>query len=149
MDFFKNKEGWLPCVLAAVLASAVMWTGEASAARADRYFVDYEGTTGYYVDVNSIEQPSEHEVVLDLYLVKLHSKYMYRYQACFDTEEGSYEYRNARVYNYETKKLMSGAVYVQEKLSYGKSAMLQEVVRFAIEWKKSHIYKTQYGETWE
>ena len=54
-----------------------------------------------------------------------------------------------KVYNYETKKLMSGAAYVQERLSYGKSTMLQEVVEFAVGWKKSHIYKTQYGETWE
>lgn len=149
MDFFKGKEKWLFSALAAVLAAAVMWTGEAAAARADRYFVDYEGSNGYYVDVNSIEQPSEHQVVLDLYIVKLHSKYMYRYQACFDTAEGSYEYRNARVYNYETKKLMSGAAYVQDKLSYRRSPMLQEVVQFALEWKGSHIYKTQYGETWE
>ena len=86
---------------------------------------------------------------MDLYLVKLHSRYMYRYRAYFDTAEGSYEYRNARVYNYETKKLMSCAANVQEKLSYGRSTMLQEVVEFAVGWKKSHIYKTQYGETWE
>ena len=127
----------------------VLWAGGVEAARVDRYFVDYEGNTGYYVDVNSIEQPSEHEVVLDLYLVKLHSRYMYRYRAYFDTAEGSYEYQNAKVYNYETKQLMSGAVNVQEKLSYGRSTMLQEVVEFALGWKKSHIYKTQYGETWE
>ena len=31
-------------------------------AKADRYFVDYENNTGYYVDVNSIEIPSDHEV---------------------------------------------------------------------------------------
>ncbi len=149
MDFFKSKEKWIVSAAVAVCAVVVLWAGGVEAARVDRYFVDYEGNTGYYVDVNSIEQPSEHEVVLDLYLVKLHSRYMYRYRAYFDTVEGSYEYRNAKVYNYETKKLMSGAVNVQEKLSYGKSTMLQEVVEFALDWKKSHIYKTQYGETWE
>ena len=149
MDFFKSKEKWIVSAAVAVCAVVVLWAGGVEAARVDRYFVDYEGNTGYYVDVNSIEQPSEHEVVLDLYLVKLHSRYMYRYRAYFDTAEGSYEYRNAKVYNYETKKLMSGAVNVQEKLSYGKSTMLQEVVEFALGWKKSHIYKTQYGETWE
>ncbi|MGM9540015.1 hypothetical protein [Anaerovibrio sp.] len=149
MDFFKNKEKWIFSAAVAVCVAVVLWAGGVEAARADRYFVDYEGNTGYYVDVNSIEQPSEHEIELDLYLVKLHSRYMYRYRAYFDTEEGSYEYRNAKVYNYETKKLMSGAVNVQERLSYGKSTMLQEVVEFALAWKKSHIYKTQYGETWE
>ena len=34
-------------------------------AKADRYFVDCENNTGYYVDVNSIEMPSDHEVELD------------------------------------------------------------------------------------
>lgn len=149
MDFFKNKEKWIVSASVAVCVVVVLWSGGVEAARVDRYFVDYEGNTGYYVDVNSIEQPSEHEVVLDLYLVKLHSRYMYRYRAYFDTAEGSYEYQNAKVYNYETKQLMSGAVNVQEKLSYGRSTMLQEVVEFALGWKKSHIYKTQYGETWE
>ena len=161
-DFFKCKKisaykkkmrlfsspAWL---LAAMpfFVIVLLLSGSVEAARADRYFVDYEGNTGYYVDVNSIELPSDHEVELELYLVKLHSRYMYRYRAYFDTAEGSYEYRNAKVYNYETKKLMSGAAYVQERLSYGKNTMLQEVVEFAVGWKKSHIYKTQYGETWE
>lgn len=149
MDFFKSKEKWIVSAAIAVCVVVVLWAGGVEAARVDRYFVDYEGNTGYYVDVNSIEQPSEHEVVLDLYLVKLHSRYMYRYRAYFDTAEGSYEYQNAKVYNYETKQLMSGAVNVQEKLSYGRNTMLQEVVEFALGWKKSHIYKTQYGETWE
>lgn len=118
-------------------------------AKADRYFVDYENNTGYYVDVNSIEIPSDHEVELDLYLVKLHGGFMYRYRAYFDTLEGSYQYRQARVYNYETKKLMTGTAFVQDKLSYHRSPMLEQVVDFAIDWKKSHIHKTPYGETWE
>ena len=133
-DFFKCKKisaykkkmrlfsspAWL---LAAMpfFVIVLLLSGSVEAARADRYFVDYEGNTGYYVDVNSIELPSDHEVELDLYLVKLHSRYMYRYRAYFDTAEVSYEYRNARVYDYETKKLMSGADHVQEKLSYSKS----------------------------
>ena len=153
VDFFKSKTickfGRKVWLFAAAYLVILSLAGSVEAARADRYFVDYEGNTGYYVDVNSIELPSDHEVELDLYLVKLHSRYMYRYRAYFDTAEGSYEYRNAKVYNYETKKLMSGAAYVQERLSYGKSTMLQEVVEFAVGWKKSHIYKTQYGETWE
>ena len=118
-------------------------------ARADRYFVDYENNTGYYVDVNSIDLPSDHEIELDLYLVKLHGGYMYRYRAYFDTEEGSYQYRQARVYNYETKKLVTGTAFLQDKLSYHKSRMLEQVVDFALGWKKSHIHKTPYGETWE
>lgn len=118
-------------------------------ARADRYFVDYENNTGYYVDVNSIDMPSDHEIELDLYLVKLHGGYMYRYRAYFDTEEGSYQYRQARVYNYETKKLVTGTAFLQDKLSYHKSRMLEQVVDFALGWKKSHIHKTPYGETWE
>ena len=118
-------------------------------ARADRYFVDYENNTGYYVDVNSISMPSDHELELDLYLVKLHGGYMYRYRAYFDTEEGSYQYRQARVYNYETKKLMTGTAFLQDKLSYHRSPMLEQVVDFALNWKRSHIHKTPYGETWE
>ena len=153
VDFFKSKTickfGRKVWLFAAAYLVILSLAGSVEAARADRYFVDYEGNTGYYVDVNSIEMPSDHEIEMDLYLVKLHSRYMYRYRAYFDTAEGSYEYRNARVYDYETKKLMSVADHVQEKLSYGKSTMLQEVVEFAVDWKKSHIYKTQYGETWE
>ena len=155
VGFFKHKKisvsssfRKMACLLAVLCLGVPWFSGGVEAARADRYFVDYEGNTGYYVDVNSIELPSDHEVVLDLYLVKLHSRYMYRYRAYFDTEERSYEYRNAKVYDYETKKLMSGAEYVQERLSYGRSTMLQEVVEFAVGWKQSHIYKTQYGGTW-
>ena len=153
VDFFKSKTickfGRKVWLFAAAYLVILSLAGSVEAARADRYFVDYEGNNGYYVDVNSIEMPSDHEIEMDLYLVKLHSRYMYRYRAYFDTAEVSYEYRNAKVYNYETKKLMSCAANVQEKLSYGRSTMLQEVVEFAVDWKQSHIYKTQYGETWE
>ena len=78
-DFFKCKKisaykkkmrlfsspAWL---LAAMpfFVIVLLLSGSVEAARADRYFVDYEGNTGYYVDVNSIELPSDHEVELDL-----------------------------------------------------------------------------------
>lgn len=149
MDLRKRKRKKLfSLLLAACFCLITGWISQAEA-KADRYFVDYENNTGYYVDVNSIELPSDHEITLDLYLVKLHGGYMYRYQAYFDTTEGSYEYRKAKVYNYETKKLMTGSEFLQSKLSYHKSPMLEQVVDFALQWKKSHIQKTPYGETWE
>lgn len=146
--FSGSKKKILTAGLLCLLACLGQLGGTAEA-KADRYFVDYEQNTGYYVDVNSIELPSEHEVELDLYLIKLHSKYMYRYRAHFDTEEISYEYQNAKIYNYETKELMTGSNMAQAKLSYSKNQMLQEVIDFALDWKKTHIHKTQYGETWE
>ena len=94
VDFFKSKTickfGRKVWLFAAAYLVILSLAGSVEAARADRYFVDYEGNTGYYVDVNSIEMPSEHEIEMDLYLVKLHSRYMYRYRAYFDTAEGSY-----------------------------------------------------------
>lgn len=145
------KRRYKKILLAAIIAFFCFSMGwlQHSEARADRYFVDYDNNTGYYVDVNSISMPSEHELELDLYLVKLHGGYMYRYRAYFDTEEGSYQYRQARVYNYETKKLMTETAFLQDKLSYHRSPMLEQVVDFALNWKKSHIHKTPYGETWE
>ena len=80
VDFFKNKTickfGRKVCLFAAAYLVILSLAGSVEAARADRYFVDYEGNTGYYVDVNSIEMPSDHEIEMDLYLVKLHSRYM-------------------------------------------------------------------------
>lgn len=149
MDLFKRR--WKNLIFVTIIACLCLVVGisQQADAKADRYFVDYDNNTGYYVDVNSIDIPSEHELELDLYLVKLHGGYMYRYRAYFDTEEGSYQYRQAKVYNYETKKLMLGTEFVQGKLSYHRSPMLEQVVDFAIEWKKRHINKTPYGETWE
>ena len=149
MDLYKRR--WKKIFLAAIMACfCLSWSNiQGVEAKADRYFVDYENNTGYYVDVNSIEMLSDHELELDLYLVKLHGGYMYRYRAYFDTVEGSYQYRRARVYNYETKKLMTGTEFVPDKLSYHRSPMLEQVVDFALEWRGSHINKTPYGETWE
>jgi len=149
VDLFKIKYRGLR-FWTMVLCAGLLLTGtETALAKADRYFVDYDNNTGYYVDVNSIELPSEHEVLCDLYLVKLHGGYMYRYRAYFDTQEGSYEYQNVRVYDYETKKLVSAMDFLQPRQSYHKSSMLKQTVSFALEWKRTHLHKTPYGESWE
>lgn len=148
MNLFNLKKKRLILPLVA-MCFVLLCTGAQSAlAKADRYFVDYENNTGYYVDVNSIGT-SDHEVVCDLYLVKLHGGYMYRYQAHFDTLECSYEYQNAKIYDYETKKLISSIDFLQPKQSYAKNDMLKQVVEFALEWKRTHIHNTPYGERWE
>ena len=35
--------------------------------KVDRYFVDAQNNTGYYIDVNSIEVVSDHEILVDMY----------------------------------------------------------------------------------
>lgn len=142
----KSGKKIVPCILALL----VLLAGQCLAAtKVDRYFVNAENHTGYYVDVNSIELPSEHEITFDLYMVKSRDGYMYRYQAYFDTDEGAYQYRTAKVYNYKTKKLLSYNEEEQPLLSYRDNLMLREVADFAREWKRTHINKTQFGETWE
>lgn len=128
-----------------LLVSGQCW----AAVKVDRYFVNAENNTGYYVDVNSIEVPSDYEITFDLYMVKSRDGYMYRYQAYFNTDEGSYQYLTAKVYNYKTKKLLSYNEEAQPLLSYRENLMLREVVDFAKEWKRTHINKTEFGETWD
>ena len=66
MDLCKRR--WKKIFFTAVIACLVLslTVVQHLEAKADRYFVDYENNTGYYVDVNSIEMPSDHEVELDL-----------------------------------------------------------------------------------
>lgn len=148
MHLFKGEKRL--AALAAVICFCLgMGTAHVEAARADRYFVDEENRTGYYVDVNSIELSGEHEILLDLYLLKLNGGLLYRYRTYFNTEEGSYEYRHSKIYDYETKELLSDTDQSLGKLSYQKSPMLGKVLDFALEWKRTHIHLTPYGETWE
>lgn len=149
MKLFKLRYKRLSKIACLLCMATFLLGTEFASARADRYFVDYENNTGYYVDVNSIEQPSEHELLCDVYLVKLHSGLMYRYRTYFDTAEKSYEYQQAKIYNYETKKLISTTDFLQKKQTYTKSRMLQETVEFAQEWKRTHIHLTPFGENWE
>ena len=117
--------------------------------KVDRYFVDAQNNTGYYIDVNSIEVVSDHEILVDMYLVKCRERYMYAYRTRFNTEELSYQYLNTRIYNYETKKLSAKSQKPLPELTYKKSQILQEVLAFTQQWKATHIKKTQYGEIWE
>ena len=117
--------------------------------KVDRYFVDSQNNTGYYIDVNSITMVGEQELQVDLYLVKSREGYMYVYRTNFDLTQQSYQYVHTKIYRYDSKSLIAENNRQLPPLTYKNSPILLDVVAFAQEWKRTHISKTQYGETWE
>ena len=137
-----NMKKIITMLLVGALTLCLMGTALA-AKRVDRRFVDSSDHTGYYVDVNSIKYEGLDELTVDVYIVKALFNTMYMYTTHFDMKEKSYQY--------DTKKVAAQSDVPSMKLGYsngvvGNNRAMEQVLNFALQWHRSHLYKTNLGE---
>ena len=145
-----NMKKIITMLLVGALTLCLMGTALA-AKRVDRRFVDSSDHTGYYVDVNSIKYEGLDELTVDVYIVKALFNTMYMYTTHFDMKEKSYQYEYTKIYQYDTKKVAVQSDVPSMKLGYsngvaGNNRAMEQVLNFALQWHRSHLYKTNLGE---
>ncbi|MCR5177342.1 MAG: hypothetical protein K6C05_10935 [Anaerovibrio sp.] len=147
----KNKS-WI-LLFTALLLVAVLGTCHA-AHRVDRRFVDSDGYTGYYVDVNSISYDGGNELSADIYIVKARYNTMFMYRTNFNRADQSYQYMATKVYKYDTRELTGQSDVPSLRVGYsrtrvGNNPIMEKVLDYAIHWKNTHLYLTKEGELLE
>lgn len=122
-----------------------------AAKRVDRRFVDSANHTGYYLDVNSIEYDGGDALSVDVYIVKPQFNAMYMYATNYNMKEKSYQFVHTKIYQYDTRKVTGESKVPSPKTGYsdlsaGNNKEMEKVLEFALEWHRTHLYKTNGGE---
>lgn len=94
-------------------------------------FVDAEGQTGYYVDLNSVEW-GDNSINANIAVVKSASNRMYLYCMHFDLGNNTYQIAYSEVFAYDTKEMLEYNEGSPVEHSYGANSMMQQIVEYIL-----------------
>ncbi len=123
-------------ILLTVLAAAVLATGSVSFAEPidfsdmDLRFVDAQDTTGYYVDMNSVQIKNNNEATARVEIVKADSNCLYLYTIAFDRGKKTYQILDSIVAAYDTKEPTGGSQTPLKAQSYAKGSAMETVAEY-------------------
>ncbi len=106
-------------------------------AERSRSFVDAVDHTGYYVYTDSIEWSSDHEVVVDVAMIKADTNRMFVYHTRFDTAAAACQFLTSAVYSYDKKKLLLQSDTPLPARAYTPTSPLQNVVDYLLNLRNS------------
>ena len=96
-------------IFVAALAAAILGMSNAGLAEPidfadmDLRFVDAQGNTGYYVDMNSVQIKNNNEATARVEIVKADANCLYLYTIAFDRGKKTYQILDSIVAAYDTK----------------------------------------------
>ncbi len=123
-------------ILLTVLAAAVLATGSVGFAEPidfsdmDLRFVDAQDTTGYYVDMNSVQIKNNNEATARVEIVKADSNCLYLYTIAFDRDKKTYQILDSIVAAYDTKEPTGGSQTPLKAQSYAKGSAMETVAEY-------------------
>ena len=127
------------------LLLALMLWGSASVFAENMQFVDAQGPTGYYVDVDSLSyshvtemQPNNAKKTYELVqarvaVIKARTNRCYIYQMQFNKEKMVYRILSSKVQAYDTKEILEETAEKSPELPFVESSPMQSVVDFIYE----------------
>ncbi len=122
----------------------MLW-GNASVFAENMQFVDAQGPTGYYVDVDSLAyskttemQPDNTKKTYDLVqarvaVIKARTNRRYLYLMQFNKEKRVYRILSSKVQAYDTKELLEETEEASPELAFVETSPMQTVVDFIYE----------------
>ncbi|HCB93535.1 MAG TPA: hypothetical protein DEP57_06970 [Selenomonas sp.] len=114
-----------------LILGLLIYTSSACYAVSGMNFVDAEGQTGYYVDLNSVEY-GDNYINANIAVVKGSSNRMYLYCMHFDLGKSTYQIAYSKVFAYDTKELLEYNEGSPIEHYYGPSSMMQQIVEYIL-----------------
>lgn len=96
----------------------------------DLRFVDAQGSTGYYVDMNSVQIKNMNEATARVEIVKADSNCLYLYTIAFDRGKKTYQILDSIVAAYDTKEKTGGSSQPLKAQSYAKGSAMETVAEY-------------------
>lgn len=122
---------WILLLGGAVTAKAQPdWLGDM-----DLRFVDANGVTGYYVDVNSIAIINADECNARVAIVRADENRMFVYMVGFNRKQESYQIMHTAVLQYDTKEDLKENPRPMVPVKYMKNSPMYNVVEFIYNYK--------------
>ena len=96
----------------------------------DLRFVDAQGNTGYYVDMNTVQIKNINEATARVEIVKADTNCLYLYMIAFDRGKKTYQILDSIVAQYDTKEQTGGSHSPMKAQSYAKGSAMETVVEY-------------------
>jgi hypothetical protein len=122
------------CVASAVAAmiffSAVCFAEKLDFPDAEFVFVEARGTTGYYVDMNSVRFTGDHEVDARVEIIKASENRMFFYSVHFDRQKRTYQILDSLNGQYDTKEKTGGSMVPLKETGYASGSPMEGIVEY-------------------
>ena len=123
-------------IIVAALSAAILGMSNAGLAEPidfadmDLRFVDAQGNTGYYVDMNSVQIKNNNEATARVEIVKADANCLYLYTIAFDRGKKTYQILDSIVAAYDTKEPTGGSQTPLKAQSYAKGSAMETVAEY-------------------
>ena len=123
-------------IIVAALAAAILGMSNAGLAEPidfadmDLRFVDAQGNTGYYVDMNSVQIKNNNEATARVEIGKADAHCLYLYTIAFDRGKKTYQILDSIVAAYDTKEPTGGSQTPLKAQSYAKGSAMETVAEY-------------------
>ncbi|MBP3691024.1 MAG: hypothetical protein J6I74_06840 [Schwartzia sp.] len=123
-------------IFVVALAAAILGMSNAGLAEPidfadmDLRFVDAQGNTGYYVDMNSVQIKNNNEATARVEIVKADANCLYLYTIAFDRGKKTYQILDSIVAAYDTKEPTGGSQTPLKAQSYAKGSAMETVAEY-------------------
>lgn len=120
-----------PFLASVILAmSAVGFAEPIDFSDMDLRFVDAQGNTGYYVDMNSVRIKNNNEATARVEIVKADANCLYLYTIAFDRGKKTYQILDSVVAAYDTKEPTGGSKKPLKPQGYAKGSAMETVAEY-------------------
>ena len=113
-----------------IMACALCFAEPIDFSDMDLRFVDAQGSTGYYVDMNSVQIKNMNEATARVEIVKADSNCLYLYTIAFDRGKKTYQILDSIVAAYDTKEKTGGSSQPLKAQSYAKGSAMATVAEY-------------------
>ena len=96
----------------------------------DLRFVDAQGNTGYYVDMNSVYIKSNTEATARVEIVKADMNCLYLYTIAFDRGKKTYQILDSVIAQYDTKEQTGGSGHPLKAQGYAPGSAMEIVAEY-------------------
>ena len=96
----------------------------------DLRFVDAQGNTGYYVDMNAVQIKNNNEATARVEIVKADLNCLYLYTIAFDRGKKTYQILDSVIAQYDTKEQTGGSGHPMKAQGYAPGSAMETVVEY-------------------
>ena len=120
----------LPLFAAGLLMGGVCFAEPIDFSDMDLRFVDAQGSTGYYIDMNSVQIKNMNEATARVEIVKADANCLYLYTIAFDRGKKTYQILDSVVAAYDTKEPSGGSQKPLKAQGYAKGSAMETVAEY-------------------
>ena len=117
--------------IATILIVGAMMMSPCSAE--DFQFVDAEGNTGYYIDMDSVENESRDILFARIAVKKAGANRMYIYDVRFNHYDRAYQIISSQTIEYETQNVLESTDEARAFRTYSPNSEMSELIQFIME----------------